>query len=172
VSDHPAKIDIRPLRADELALVLDGLQHRSPTQHRSRFDRQARGDFTYLIAWEAGAPVGHVGIDWPDDRELTTTLEGRGRPSVHDLVVLPARRRRGIGRALMMELERRVRDRGMPVIQLDTGLDEGYAAARSLYRSLGYVELPRSLHVESSMYPGGRTEDFYLEVLTMWEKRL
>jgi ribosomal-protein-alanine N-acetyltransferase len=165
-------IDIHPLREEEVDLVVEAFPHRTPLQHRSRFDRQIRGDFTYLIAWEADTPVGHVGIDWPDDRELVTTLEGHDHPSVHDLAVLPPHRRRGIGRALMIELERRVRERGMRGIRLDTGLDEGYAAARSLYRSLGYMELPRSLHVESFRFPGGRVEDLYLEVLTVWEKRL
>jgi GNAT superfamily N-acetyltransferase len=168
----PARIDIHPLRDDELVVVSNVLPHRSPMQHRSRFERQERGAFTYLIAWEEGVPVGHVGIDWPDERELTRMLEARRRPVVHDLEVLSAHRGRGTGRALMVELERRVRERALPAVRLGTGIDEGYAAARNLYRSLGYVELPRSLYLESSRFPGDRAEDFFLEVLTIWEKRL
>jgi SAM-dependent methyltransferase len=167
-----AVVDIHPLRPDELAVVSRRLPHRSSERHRSRLERQARGPFTYLIAWEQGAPVGHVGIDWPDDREIESLLECHGQPNVHDLEVLPTSRGRGIGRALMLELERYVRERAIDVIRLSTGLDDGYAAARRLYRSLDFVEVPGSLHVESSILPGHRDQGVYLEILTDWVKRL
>lgn len=165
-----AVVDIHPLRPDELAAVSEGLAHRPPERHRSRLERQGRGVFTYLIAWEDGAPVGHVGIDWPDDREPESMLERHGQPAVHDLEVLPTFRGRGIGRALMVELEGSVRERGMDVIRLGTGSDEGYAAARMLYRSLGFVEVPGSLYIESSILPGHRDRSLYLEILTDWVK--
>jgi ribosomal protein S18 acetylase RimI-like enzyme len=114
--------------------------------------------------------VGHVGIDWLDDREPESMFERHGRPTVTDLEVLPESRGRGIGRALMLELERSVRERGMDAIGLGTGLDEGYAAARKLYRSLGFVELPGSLYIESSILPGHREQGIYIEILTDWVK--
>jgi GNAT superfamily N-acetyltransferase len=172
VTEAASAIDIHPLRADELARVCERLPHRSPLQHRTRFERQSRELFTYLIAWEAGTPVGHVGIDWPAERELIVEPEDRGHPTVHDLLVLPAHRGRGIGRALMLELERCVRERKMPILRLDTGLDDGYAAARKLYGSLGFAEVPGSLHIESSRFPGDRTSSFSLEILTIWEKQI
>jgi GNAT superfamily N-acetyltransferase len=165
-----AIVDIHPLRPDELTAVSDGLACRPPERHRSRLERQARGVFTYLIAWEDGAPVGHVGIDWPDDREPESMFERHGQPTVHDLEVLPESRGRGIGRALMLELERAVRERGMDAIRLGTGLDEGYAAARKLYRSLGFVQVPGSLYIESSILPGHRDQGIYIEILTDWVK--
>jgi GNAT superfamily N-acetyltransferase len=165
-----AAVDIHPIRPDELAAVSEGLVHRSPEQHRARVERQARGVFTYLIAWEDGAPVGHVGIDWPDEREPESMFERHGQPTVHDLEVLKESRGRGIGRALMLGLERSVRERGMDVIRLGTGLDEGYAAARKLYRLLGFVEVPGSLYIESSILPGHRDQCIYIEILTDWVK--
>jgi GNAT superfamily N-acetyltransferase len=165
-----AAVDILPIRPDELTAVSEGLAHRSPEQHRARVERQARGVLTYFIAWEDGAPVGHVAIDWPDDRSPESIFERHGQPTVHDLEVLPTARGRGIGRALMLELERSVLERGMDALRLGTGLDEGYAAARKLYRSLGFVEVPGSLYIESSILPGHRDQCIYIEILTDWVK--
>jgi ribosomal protein S18 acetylase RimI-like enzyme len=164
-----AIVDIHPLRPDELTAVSDGLARRPPERHRSRLERQARGVFTShrVGGW---APVGHVGIDWPDDREPESMFERHGQPTVHDPEVLPESRGRGIGRALMLELERTVRERGMDAIRLGTGLDEGYAAARKLYRSLGFVQVPGSLYIESSILPGHRDQGIYIEILTDWVK--
>jgi hypothetical protein len=98
-------------------------------------------------------------------------VERHGEPTVHDLEVLPTSRGRGIGRRLMVELERSVRERGMDAIRLGTGLDEGYATARQLCRSLDFVEVPGSLYIESSILPGRQDQGIYLEVLTDWVKR-
>jgi GNAT superfamily N-acetyltransferase len=126
------------MRRDELPLVTQALANRSPVMHRERLTRQDQGVFTYLIAWVESQPVGHVGINWPDDRRVHCLEWGYGA-SVHDLEVVPERRNHGVGRSLMLEVEELVRQRGLATIGLSTGLDDGYAAARHLYRSLGYV---------------------------------
>ena len=110
----------------------------------------------YLIAWDGTVRVGHVGISWPDDRRPERDMEWGTRPIVHHLEVVPARRNEGIGRALMLELEEQVRERGLADIGLRTGIDDYHAAARRLYRSLGYVELPRTLHLWSEPMPSDR----------------
>ena len=134
-----ARVDVHELLPDELALVSEVLANRPAAMHRDRLEQQGRGTFTYLIAWEEERPVGHVGITWPDDRRPARELEwGAGIAKVHDLEVAPAHRNRGIGRALMHDLEDRVRARGIPEIGLSTGSGEHYAAARHLYESLGY----------------------------------
>jgi hypothetical protein len=58
----------------------------------------------------------------------------------------------------------------MDVIGLGAGLDEGYAAAWKLYRSLGFVELPGSPYIGSSILPEHREQGIHLEVLTDWVK--
>lgn len=168
----PAWVDVRVARHDELERISRGLAHRSPLQHRERLARQDRGTFTYLVAWDGTEPIGHVGIDWPDDRQPELGLELGISAIVHDLAVVPERRNGGVGRALMLELEDRVRERGLFTVVLGTGLDDGYAAARHLYRSLGYVERPGSLHIEASRLPSDRTDAVYLEILTIWTKTL
>ena len=48
----------------------------------------------------------------------------------------------------MAALEDEVRDAGMPGVILDTGTDETFEAARTLYRDLGYVD-------QGGVYLGG-----------------
>lgn len=55
--------------------------------------------------------------------------------------VHPATRRRGIGRALMAELERRASGHGLRAMRLDTATNQPEAMA--FYQSLGYREIGR-----------------------------
>jgi GNAT superfamily N-acetyltransferase len=56
-----------------------------------------------------------------------------------ELYVVPGRRGRGLGRALMVAALEAARVRGADRIELGTG--EGDAAARALYESLGFTNL-------------------------------
>jgi GNAT superfamily N-acetyltransferase/dephospho-CoA kinase len=166
-------VDIRPLGRAELELVSEILANRPAAMHRDRLEQQERGIFTYLIAWDDDRPIGHVGITWPDDRRPARELEwGAEIAKVHDLEVDPAHRNRGVGRAMMLELEERVRARGIADIGLSTGPGEYFAPARNLYGSLGYAERPGTLHIVSSRSVSGAPEDAYLDTLTCWFKNL
>jgi ribosomal protein S18 acetylase RimI-like enzyme len=58
------------------------------------------------------------------------------------IAVDPGARSRGVGKVL---LDRAVADlcaRGIPVIMVETGGDEGHAPARALYESAGFTRLP------------------------------
>ena len=159
-------IDVHELRRDELPIVSEALTNRSARTHRARLELQERGAFTYLIAWHEGLPIGHVGIEWRDDRRPERIAEyGAERALVHDLEVLPGYRDRGVGRTLMLELEDRVRVRGFFEIGLSTGLDDGYAAARHLYRSLGYAERQDTLHIASSRSSWDAPGDVFIDLL-------
>ncbi len=164
-----ARIDIHALRADELEAVCSHLPARSRTIHVARLEQQRRESFAYLVAWLEGVAVGHVGIGFPDGRRADELCERRGRALVIDLWVEQAIRRRGVGRALMMAVEvecRRERVRG---IGLDSGLDEGYAAARELYRALGYSD-GGGVFIESAAMPPDAAVPAYLGVCTIWTK--
>lgn len=82
---------------------------------------------TYLVAWEGGEPVGHAHVAWKGGH--------LDLPEVQDMYVVPARRRQGIGTALLREAERLAAERGFDSISLSVG--EG-ADARRLYEQLGY----------------------------------
>jgi GNAT superfamily N-acetyltransferase len=80
----------------------------------------------FLVASDDGSELGCGGI-----RRLSAT-----RYEVKHLWVRPVAQGRGIGRALLAELERRARDLGATEVVLDT--NESLRAAGALYRSSGY----------------------------------
>ncbi len=62
-------------------------------------------------------------------------------PGVWNLLflgVLPSRRRRGVARALVVEVEDRLRRDGARMLLIDTSTTAPMAAARALYPALGY----------------------------------
>ena len=83
----------------------------------------------FLVAYVEGEPVGGGGI-----RMLSPE-----RAEVKHLWVRPAARGTGLGRALLVELERRASVLGAIDVVLDT--NERLAAAQGLYRSSGYVDV-------------------------------
>lgn len=79
-------------------------------------------------------PLGCGGLRrLPDD-------EHGGRLEVKHLFVTPAGRGRGLGAALLAELERRARDLGAATLVLDT--NRSLVAAGGLYRSAGFLPVP------------------------------
>jgi GNAT superfamily N-acetyltransferase len=86
----------------------------------------------------ADAPVGTVAL------ALRQSAEGT-LPVVHWLCVLPAWRRRGIGRLLMTTLEQAAWDEGYRQVALET--HESWRAAAACYDALGY-ELVRPRQAE------------------------
>lgn len=83
-----------------------------------------------VIARHDGRIIGTVQID------LMTPPNQPHRADVAKMLVHPVMRRRGIGRALMTELEAIARAAGRTLLTLDTVTG---SAAEPLYRSLGYV---------------------------------
>ncbi len=71
---------------------------------------------------------------------LESRANGLHRAGVSKLMVVPAFRRRGIGRALMIALEAEARERGRTLLVLDT---RGGDPSNDLYLSLGYREAGR-----------------------------
>lgn len=86
---------------------------------------------TVLLAFVESDPVGTAVCLWG-----FSTFAGMPSVNIHDLAVLPAFQRRGIGRALIAEVERRARERGCCKITLEVhDTNEG---AKGLYQSLGF----------------------------------
>jgi ribosomal-protein-alanine N-acetyltransferase len=91
-----------------------------------------------LVASEGGEPVGLLLLGLAaDEAEILA------------LAVLPAARRRGIGRALVAAACSRAAARGAQRLLLEVA--EGNAAARALYGALGFVPVGR----RRGYYPGG-----------------
>jgi DNA-binding MarR family transcriptional regulator/GNAT superfamily N-acetyltransferase len=85
----------------------------------------------FLVARLRGDAVGCGGLLLHDDEP----------PEIKRMWVAPASRGLGLGRRLLAELEERARASGASAIRLDT--NRNLKEAISMYRSSGYVEVPR-----------------------------
>ena len=94
----------------------------------------AAGTRLLLAAWADGALVGTVQLD------LATPQNQPHRAEVAKLLVDPAARRRGVGRALMRAAERVAQGAGRRLLVLDTNAG---GAAEALYRGMGWQEVGR-----------------------------
>jgi len=88
----------------------------------------AAGGKLVLVATLGGDIAGTAQLD------LDSMPSKRHHAEVSKVLVDPAFRRAGVGRALMQEIERRAAREGRWLLTLDTAGD----AAEALYRSLGY----------------------------------
>ena len=94
----------------------------------------AAGTRILLAAWDDAALVGTVML------EFAASPNQPHRAEVQKLLVHPAARRRGIGRALMTRLEAEARRAGKTLLTLDTRAAD---AAEALYRRMGWHEAGR-----------------------------
>lgn len=94
----------------------------------------AAGTRVLLAAWDEGRLVGTVTLD------MGTPENQPHRAEVTKLLVDPACRRRGVGRALMQRAEQAARAHGRHLLTLDTRAGD---AAEPLYRDLGWQEAGR-----------------------------
>ena len=104
-------------------------------------DRCAGAAGRIFVAEADGGVVGFVGVL---ARVVPEPDEAQAYAYVSDLVVLPAYRRRGIGRALLERAEAYARGEGARALRVGV-LAKNEAAAR-LYRSLGFGDYTTQLN--------------------------
>ena len=85
---------------------------------------------TLWVAVQDGQAIGTVQL------QCAMKANGRHRAEVAKLMVDPASRRGGIGRALMLHLEPKAKAEGRTLLVLDAGGDP----SNKLYQSLGYIQ--------------------------------
>jgi ribosomal protein S18 acetylase RimI-like enzyme len=102
-----------------------GLRRSWNDPHLDISRKQAGDDGLFLVAEMAGAVVG----------SLMAGYDGH-RGSINYVGVLPSHRKVGIGRAMMLEAERLLVERGCPKINLQIRTDN--LEAVEFYRRLGY----------------------------------
>jgi len=136
-------IDIRPLEPEEVETV----------DRQLPLHRLDQPDGLYLVAWEAGAAVGHAHVDWRMEP-----------PELQDVYVPESHRRRGIGSKLSEAAEEVVRARGFAQIALDVDVEN--RSARALYEKLGYRErgTPPQRHAGTILLRG---EPFSFDVMLL-----
>ena len=112
--------------ADQLAAAL----YPPASNHLESADALARPNVTFIGAYDGPLLVGCGAIKRMDD--------GGRYGEIKRVFTVEERRGRGIARAIMSDLEARLRDEGIRVARLETGVRQPEALA--LYRRLGYVE--------------------------------
>jgi hypothetical protein len=97
-------------------------------------------------------------------------------PWIRDLLVDPEHRGHGAGRALMDRAEQEMLSRGFPSLWFDTGIDDGYAAARALYEDMGYRRASGnfviSAHIPAGAEPERSSDRAWVDVVFQMTKRL
>jgi GNAT superfamily N-acetyltransferase len=94
----------------------------------------AAGSRVLLVAWSDGRLAGSVILDLATEENMPHAA------SLRTLMVDPAERRRGIGRALMRRAEQAARAHGRQIVMLDT---RAGSPAEALYRSESWQQLGR-----------------------------
>ncbi|WP_245563603.1 GNAT family N-acetyltransferase [Longispora albida] len=122
-------------QASDLPVLEEWLPRKN---HGERFARQDNGTSTFLVAWLGGRPAGTGEVMWGGPKEDEVRAAFPGCPEINGLQVWPGRlQSRGIGRAMITEMERLARERGVQRIGL--GVDDTNGRARALYEALGYA---------------------------------
>ena len=130
----------RPDQADAVVEIIDSYA-RGPGGQNAPLSDEVRAALVpglrrhpcamVLLAWQGDRPVGVAVCIWG-----FSTFGGREMVNIHDLAVLPDFQGRGIGAALLAEVERRARARGCCKVTLE--VHDSNAGAKRLYESAGF----------------------------------
>lgn len=126
-------------------------------EYASRYRAPVEGVSTWLRTYPADEftpPDGALLIGLHDGRPVTGGAFRRFDPETAELKRIwtdSRHRRRGYARALLVELEKRIADRGYRYVYLTTG--DKQPEAEELYLSTGYRRLDEPLPAEGEVYP-------------------
>jgi GNAT superfamily N-acetyltransferase len=129
--DDPRAVELRRLMVVEMDLrySVPGRAGNSDDINRALAVDPADVRATVLAVDADGTPIGHAAM-----RVLNGDLE------VRRVIVTGDQRGRGVGTALMAELERIAREQGAPRLILQTGVKQPESVA--MYGRLGYTSIP------------------------------
>ncbi len=149
-------VTIRAAARDDIELLLGSLGVEHHEFFLGRVPLQEKGLGEVLLAFEDGRPVGGVFLSWGLATEPEVRRHLAGVPMIFHLHVAPARRHRGIGRALLRRAEANLRARGHRQVLL--GVDKSNKVARDLYLWLGFVQPaePDLRDLRATPEPGAR----------------
>lgn len=130
------QIRLDDLRGPEIALLLrahlENSARWSPPESIHALDLEGlrSPEITFWTVWEATALLGCGAL-----KELDL-LHGE----IKSMHTAAAHRGKGVARELLSHIEAEARRRGYRRLSLETGSMEGFAPARALYSSFGFVE--------------------------------
>jgi GNAT superfamily N-acetyltransferase len=146
-------LSIRLLERDDCPIV--SAAFRKPSALLDAYlAEQERGERSVLLA--IVTDVGCVGFGTIVWNSPYAPFNEDAIPEIKDLNVLPARRRQGIGTALMDAAEQLAGSRSSRV-GIGVGMDAGYGPAQALYVARGYVPDGRGLTTHNRHVAWGET---------------
>jgi len=107
----------------------------SATNLQRHMDEVAAGTRDAVTAVLGSQPVGYGTLNW---RPRYPLFRDAHIPEIQDVNVVSRARRRGVGTAILIELERRAAIRS-PVVGIGVGLYRAYGSAQRLYVKRGYL---------------------------------
>ncbi|MFA5031710.1 MAG: GNAT family N-acetyltransferase [bacterium] len=159
------KVCIRPVKKEDIRVlkyVKDDLE-----LHKDRFNRQEKGEVTYLIATINELPVGILLLKWKERKDELDYAE------IEDIFLVPALRQLGIGFRLLEFAESLCKERGFKRIGLGANPKDN-AKIKKGYERLGYKEIKDSFHLDGK-YPyidNDGKEQIYEDWVVDMEKEL
>lgn len=125
-----------------ISLAFKAQNWEKPVEQFQRYcQMQESGARDIIIAEYAGEFAGYLTIKWDSDY---MPFREKAIPEVADFNVLKHLRRKGIGKALMDEAEKRIKTVS-PICGIGVGLLEDYGAAQILYIKRGYIPNGRGI---------------------------
>ena len=149
---------IRECRSGDIEALERHLPTRPSGVHAQHFAQQEAGRWSYLVAYIDEMPAGVCVIRWEGWTESQALSTYPDCPELTNLQVHTARRRLGVGTALIRSAEERARARGYHRLGIAVAEDNPKAAA--LYARLGFADT--GLRAESRyLYPDdhGRSQE-------------
>jgi GNAT superfamily N-acetyltransferase len=128
VDEQPAATLLQQMR-DEMAGLYDGLDLDASDMPKAGPAELGSSGGAFVVGFEDGVPVCCGGIKRLPD----------GACEIKRMFVVDSARGRGVGRALLRELEHRARELGYAVARLDTGPRQ--TRVQRMYERAGYVPI-------------------------------
>jgi len=131
----PLLIRVDDLRGPEIRALLEEhlrqMRELSPpgSVHALDLDALRRPEITFWTAWQAGALVGSGALKQLDARH----------GEIKSMRTASSVRRQGVARRMLAHIMENAQRSGLQRLSLETGAQPGFAAARSLYASFGFV---------------------------------
>ena len=115
-------------------------------------EHASRRRWVCVAEW-CGEVAGHVTLLW---EAADSVLGAKGIPEIYDLKVFPTFRGRGIGSALLDEVEAHAATKSRTV-GLNVGLHSGYGSAQRMYVRRGYLPDGSGVVIDGVTVPEGAT---------------
>jgi GNAT superfamily N-acetyltransferase len=127
-------VTVRPFDAADLPRLLLGAGPYERRHHEERSGMQARGEATYLVAWDGERPCGRVTVFHRSKYQPVRRVLG-DVAELNALVAAPP----GVGTGSLLIATAEEHARSLGAHRIGLAVEHGNVAARRLYERLGYV---------------------------------